>query len=231
MRYFIRNTPTLNSLPRLTTVASHTSDMVSSSYVQMARLWKCAIPVVFILFVSFVLFGGRNGERCVVDDTRISSTASVDFRVLVLTFSRTDSLRTCLERLDELIVDDYDTAALDIWIDRDKKDNRLDGDTYRLAAEFRWKVGPSSVHVHDRHVGVYGQWLDTWKPSSSGGNQEIALFVEDDVDISPYAYRWLKKVHAFYGQREDIGMYCLQDINAVRQDEKGHQVNTYISYS
>ena len=177
-----------------------------------------------------MLYGGTPDESCVVVDTSgpIPSTASVDFRVLVLTFSRTDSLRTCLERLDEMILVDHDTAALDIWIDRDKKDNRLDGDTYRLAAEFRWKVGASSVHVHDKHAGVYGQWLDTWKPPSSGGEQEIALFVEDDVDISPYAYRWLKKVHAFYGHRDDIAMYCLQDINAVRQDEKGYQVSSVL---
>ncbi|KAI0209332.1 hypothetical protein LSAT2_005998 [Lamellibrachia satsuma] len=149
------------------------------------------------------------------------SATSVDFLVLVLTLDRADSLRTCLRRLDKLIVDDNGSVALDVWIDRDKN-NRFDGDTYRVAADFQWTVGACSVQVHDQHAGVYGQWLNTWQPSPS--DNQMALFVEDDVDVSPYAYRWLRKVQAFYAHRNDISMFCLQDINAVRLDQKRQQV-------
>ena len=44
---------------------------------------------------------------------------------------------------------------------------------------------------------------------------ELALFVEDDVDISSFAYRWLRHLHAAYFQRNDIAAYGLQDENAM----------------
>ena len=34
---------------------------------------------------------------------------------------------------------------------------------------------------------------------------EIALILEDDMTVSPHAYRWLKAVHGKYGRRKDFG--------------------------
>ena len=35
--------------------------------------------------------------------------------------------------------------------------------------------------------------------------KEIALILEDDMTVSPHAYRWLKAVHGKYGRRKDFG--------------------------
>jgi hypothetical protein len=57
-------------------------------------------------------------------------------------------------------------------------------------------------------VGVYGQWIDTWRPKPN--STELGLFLEDDITVSPYAYRWIKAAHKKYRSRADIAGYTLQ---------------------
>ena len=72
-------------------------------------------------------------------------TDQVDFRVIVITFNRADSLSKLLRSLDTLVLDG-DRAALEIWIDRSRK-NGVDQRTLEVASTFKWKGGPTSVHV------------------------------------------------------------------------------------
>ena len=68
----------------------------------------------------------------------------------------------------------------------------MNAEVLSVAKSFQWSVGEVRVHVHSEHVGIYGQWIYTWRPWPN--TQEIAVFLEDDVDMSIYAYRWLKAV-------------------------------------
>ena len=51
--------------------------------------------------------------------------------------------------------------------------------------------------MHTRHVGLYGQWLYTWRPREGNkedvmyfkGHQENVMYLEDDVDAGPFTYR------------------------------------------
>jgi len=70
----------------------------------------------------------------------------VDLRVIVLTFNRADSLLKLLRSLDTLVLDG-DSAALEIWIDRDHRKNDVHKRTFEVASEFRWKIGPTRVHL------------------------------------------------------------------------------------
>ncbi len=130
----------------------------------------------------------------------------VDLRVIVLTHKRTTSLLKLLKSLDDLELDG-DNASLEIWIDR-SKDGKVDETTVSAATEFGWSRGPSRVHVRDTHAGIYGQWIDTWRPVP--GTKELALILEDDLSVSPYAYRWVRAAHNKYGGRKDIAGYTLQ---------------------
>jgi len=69
----------------------------------------------------------------------------VDFRLIVITFNRADSLSKLLRSLDTLVLDG-DRAALEIWIDRHRK-NDVDQRTLEVASAFKWKGGPTRVHV------------------------------------------------------------------------------------
>jgi len=126
----------------------------------------------------------------------------VDIRILVLTLNRPTSLTQLFEGLDELELDNH-SAAVEIWIDRNRKTNEADEETVKVASQFRWRGGPTRVHVHPTHVGLYGQWIDTWRPRDDSDN-ELALILEDDLSISKYAYRWVRAVFRAYGHRKDF---------------------------
>jgi len=72
-------------------------------------------------------------------------TDQVELRVIVITFNRSDSLLKLLRSLDTLVLDG-DRAALEIWIDRHRK-NGVDQRTLEVASAFKWKGGPTRVHV------------------------------------------------------------------------------------
>jgi len=69
----------------------------------------------------------------------------VDFRVVVLTFNRSESLSKLLRSLDSLQLDG-DRAALEIWIDRDREKG-VNQQTNEVASAFKWKGGATRVHV------------------------------------------------------------------------------------
>ena len=140
---------------------------------------------------------------------------SVDLRIIVLTYNRWQSLLKLLNSLNDLKFDG-DRVSMEIWIDRSAGPNGLpDQSTVVCARSFRWKHGDVRVHVQKRHVGIYGQWIDTWKPvqasqRSKNETDELVLILEDDLTVSPFAYRWLKAAHRFYSNRTDLAGFTLQ---------------------
>lgn len=124
----------------------------------------------------------------------------VELRVIVLIQCRPTSLWKLLRSLDRLELDG-DRAALEIWIDRDSRSDEVETRTLAAARSFRWTRGPTRVHVQRQHVGIYSQWIDSWRPQIE--SPEIGLIIEDDIIVSPFAYRWLKAVHRKYAARPD----------------------------
>jgi len=135
----------------------------------------------------------------------------LDFRIIVLTFNRPDSLRKCLSHVAKL-----DTlgqkVGVDIWIDR-SKDGKVDRQTLDISQLFqrKWTLGQVCVHVQQRNAYIIGQWVDTWRPREN--TREIALILEDDIDISPLTYKWLKMVDSHFRTVPDIGGYTIQTEN------------------
>ena len=142
----------------------------------------------------------------------------VALRIIVIVMNRFRSLSKLLESLDQLQMDG-DAAALEIWIDRDKM-GRVSQKAYDVASGFVWRHGVTRVYVHRTHVGLYGQWIHTWRLRSND-SRELALILEDDISVSPYAWRWVKAVHQAFGERRDIAGYTLQCENVNRADGKG----------
>ena len=135
------------------------------------------------------------GQPCTYSD-------KVDLRIIVTTYNRSSSLQKLLKSLDTLELDSH-TAKLEIWIDRNYKTGEVDEQTVKVASEFKWSRGPTCVHVHLAHVGIYGQWIDTWRPHDDC-DDELALIVEDDLSLSMYAYRWVLAVFRAYSHRNDF---------------------------
>ncbi|ELU11776.1 hypothetical protein CAPTEDRAFT_203658, partial [Capitella teleta] len=138
----------------------------------------------------------------------------VHFRVIVLTYNRPESLGKCLGFLEK-VETMGDTMRIEIWIDRSEHHGHVvDNATVKIAEAFRqhWshpERGRScAVHIRERFAGLPGQWWDTWRPRL--GSNEIGLILEDDIDVAPLAYKWLKAIHAKYDHRNDISGYTLQ---------------------
>jgi len=62
---------------------------------------------------------------------------------------------------------------------------------------------PVNHCVQNRSAGIIGQWIDTWRPRADS-DVELGLILEDDISVSPYAYRWLRAVHHAYRHRSDF---------------------------
>lgn len=135
-------------------------------------------------------------------------TVEYDLRIIVLTFDRPQSLWKCLERLDQ--VDTMgDKAILEIWIDVDNF-NYVNSEVLHIAESFIWSHGPTNVHIRKKHLNVAFQWLYCWRPKAN--SKEIAVIIEDDVDVSQFFYRYLKGVQSAI-KRDDISGICLNDEN------------------
>ena len=115
----------------------------------------------------------------------------VDFRIIVMTFDRAKSLEKCLgavSHLDTL----GDKVSVEIWVDR-SKNGTIDKETMNTAEKFvdKWskqdRKGRACIHRQDRNAYIGGQWIDTWRPKEN--TRELGLILEDDVSISPHAYR------------------------------------------
>ena len=191
--------------------------------------WKhviIALPLFLLLFLNSLIRTSRETDKSSVDSsttpllsaTLPSATSNVtsscerehpcaysdkvDLRIIVTSYNRPLSLLKLLESLKMMELDGY-SAALEIWIDRNRKTGKVHNNTVQAASEFHWSQGPTRVHVHSQHVGIYGQWIDTWRPTDDS-DDELALILEDDLSISVYAYRWVRAVFRAYTHRVDF---------------------------
>ncbi|KAI0564998.1 hypothetical protein FGB62_22g110 [Gracilaria domingensis] len=144
------------------------------------------------------------------------------FRIIVLTQSRPESLQRLLSSLRDAKYDAYQ-ADLDIWVDRlDSKDvdawhfdgtfgyqRTVDESVIHVGKKFDWPHGNKRVHVWQRQVGIWGQWIDTWRPSGVD-DDEFAVLLEDDLQVSPLYFRWLVTARHAYDSRNDVFGYTLQ---------------------
>ena len=153
----------------------------------------------------------QHGRPCEYPD-------ELDFRIIVLTFDRPNSLRKCLRHLNDLDTLG-DKVGVEIWIDR-HKNGHVNNATIEIANQFKlnWQKGRVCVHIQTRNAYITGQWIDTWRPKPN--TKELALILEDDIDLAPLAYKWIKAVRSHYAGQPNIAGYTL----------KMENVNTYIGW-
>ena len=153
-------------------VKKHLHVFARSDMHKWYKRFNCLVYIITCIFVFMVVLYGyhtkENGDSVtrtstyqplagVASDIISTPTTScvtgrpcqyqdqVDFRVIVITFNRPDSLSKLLRSLDTLVLDG-DRAALEIWIDRHRK-NGVDQRTLEVASAFKWNGGPTRVHV------------------------------------------------------------------------------------
>eukprot|EP01048_Picozoa_sp_COSAG05_P018124 COSAG05_NODE_2594_length_2861_cov_2.274801_1_plen_410_part_00 len=142
---------------------------------------------------------------------------TVAVRVIVLTFNRAQSLSRLLQSL-ERVEWGCDRVDVDIRIDRPAADQSChtscelpqhDRDVVETAREWadRWQHGQATVYKQPVNAGIVGQWLDCWEPTPQ--TRERAIIVEDDIELSPFCWRWLKAGHNYYAGWEQLAGFSL----------------------
>lgn len=151
------------------------------------------------------------------NDFPVVFEGSPDLRIIVLAYNRSESLKRLLHSLS---VAYYlgDKIALDIWIDRSAADGKVCDKTFKTGMNFKFKYGEKAVYVHKTHMGVMKQWLGNWNYKAHP--EEICVFLEDDLVVSPHFYRWLKSVHKTYDSDDRISGYTLQGAGTIHSGEK-----------
>lgn len=101
----------------------------------------------------------------------------------VITDSRPHSL---IRLFDSLTSAHYFGDTLDLRINLEQT---ADSQTMQAVHEFRWDRG--RVHLHHRviHGGLLPAVVESWFPHS---NDSYGLLLEDDVELSPFFYAWVK---------------------------------------
>ncbi|KAG9152482.1 hypothetical protein Leryth_016407 [Lithospermum erythrorhizon] len=128
----------------------------------------------------------------------LPSNSKFTLTIKLLTFNRLPALSRCLHSLSAARYD-HDTVHLHIYLDHfnvssigsskiDQK-RRVSMEILDFLDGFKWDHGQKMVHYRTGNVGLQAQWLEAWWPTS---DDEFAFVVEDDLQLSPLYYRFLK---------------------------------------
>ncbi|KAJ1638524.1 hypothetical protein T492DRAFT_943726 [Pavlovales sp. CCMP2436] len=74
-------------------------------------------------------------------------------------------------------------------------DAGADIETRRFVSGFKWPHGPKSATVRVKHAGLAVAVVESWQPSS---DDEYAVLLEDDIEVAPSFYTWLKYALLMY---------------------------------
>ncbi|CAI8607814.1 unnamed protein product [Vicia faba] len=121
------------------------------------------------------------------------------FLIKLLAFNRLESVSRCLRSLADA---NYlgDRVHLHVYIDHFAVSDNTSSVDLKLSESrrilefvdgFEWRFGEKVVHYRTGNVGLQAQWLEAWWP---GSDDEFAFVVEDDLEVSPLYYEFVKMV-------------------------------------
>ncbi|KAL7280748.1 hypothetical protein ACG7TL_005692 [Trametes sanguinea] len=146
-----------------------------------------------------------------------------EIQLSVITNNRPGSLRRLL---DSLTSARYFGDRLNLRINIEQT---ADLETLRMVDEYSWAHGDVILHHRVTHGGLLTAVVESWYPH---GNDSYALILEDDVELSPlfYAYLKLSLLRYRYGKLEDrsaqlFGISLYQQKNLELRPEGRHLFN------
>ncbi|GKU93511.1 hypothetical protein SLEP1_g7104 [Rubroshorea leprosula] len=130
----------------------------------------------------------------------VSTTSdSFTLTIKVLTFNRLHALSRCLRSLARAQYLPGNPVHLHVFIDHfvPSNDSNMDQklrESHKILGfvdGFEWKWGQKMVHYRTTNAGLQAQWLEAWWPTS---DNEFAFVVEDDLELSPLYYKFLRSL-------------------------------------
>jgi hypothetical protein len=171
-------------------------DMYTNSLLRAIRSPALVASVVVRLARADLLYSDWMGTLSLVEWRRTSplyqSFLCADFEidwnvprvdVSIITNNRSQSLSRLLGSLERAR---YFGDSLDL---RFNMEDSADADTKRLVDDLGWQHGSVFVHHRITHGGLLTAVVESWYPRS---NDSYGLLLEDDVEVSPLFYAWIK---------------------------------------
>ena len=137
----------------------------------------------------------------------MEQTEPYTIKVIVLTMNRPQSLLRLLRSINRTYFE-YPGDRLEVEIHVDKSHGLYYQDCVNIAANFSLPPGRGSVRsrIAETNRGLRAAWFDGWRPGMPG---EHAIILEDDLELAPAWYSWLRKAWLSYRHRTDIAGIAL----------------------
>ncbi|KAK4370565.1 hypothetical protein RND71_010040 [Anisodus tanguticus] len=141
--------------------------------------------------------------------TDIRSTALPNWNrmrihVNIITQNRANSLARLLKSLSDAY---YIGEEVPITFNMDSK---VDEATIKLVNSFNWPHGPKVLRRRIIQGGLIRAVTESWYPSS---DDDFGLLLEDDIEVSPYYYLWIKYALLSYHYDPEISLPELSSIS------------------
>ncbi|OVA18063.1 Glycosyl transferase [Macleaya cordata] len=124
--------------------------------------------------------------------------------VNIITQNRASSLTRLLKSLSDAY---YLGDEIPISFNMDSK---VDAETIRLVNSFEWPHGPKTFRRRIIQGGLIRAVSESWYPSS---DNDFGLLLEDDIEVSPYYYLWIKYVLLAYHYDPQVSLPELSSIS------------------
>lgn len=89
-------------------------------------------------------------------------------------------------------------------------DSRVDKSTLKLVKSFDWPHGPKILRRRIIQGGLIRAVSESWYPSS---DDDFGLLLEDDIEVSPYYYLWIKYALLAYHYDPQVSLPELSSIS------------------
>ena len=119
-----------------------------------------------------------------------------DFSAIVLTKNRPVDLLRLLKSIENTNFNG-DKINLVIKVDKSIDNHRV----IDVANNFSFTHGTKTVHISPFKKGLKNAWLNAWIPETK---HERAIILEDDIELSPAWYTWLKDAWAKYKDHDSV---------------------------
>lgn len=162
------------------------------------------ILFIFYALISLFLFAGSPTRRQSFTHIRMprDTTNGSDFKIIVLTMNRLESLSALLKSIEET---DFGSDKVQLQVRFDKAENQEE--IIKFARAFKFSHGSKEIFVSNRSLGLARSWYDAWRPID---NSQRAIILEDDITLSQAWYKWMKMAWLKYGNRTDLAGISLQ---------------------
>lgn len=124
--------------------------------------------------------------------------------VNIITQNRAGSLQRLLRSLENAF---YLGDEIPISFNMDSK---VDNQTLNLVGSFNWAHGPKTIRRRIIQGGLIRAVSESWYPSS---DDDFGLLLEDDIEVSPYYYLWIKYALMAYHYDPQVSIPQLSSIS------------------